>query len=67
LIGVYKFVPFGYKLRESCAALSVYKYGLRLSASLGGNVLIMLNARNEHDRTKFVDDLKESILEVSEI
>lgn len=43
---------------------SVYKHGLRLSSSMGGNILIMLNARNEHDRTKFVDDLKESILEV---
>jgi hypothetical protein len=24
----------------------------------------MLNARNEHDRSKFVEDLKEAILEV---
>lgn len=30
-----------------------------------GKVLITLSARTEHDRTKFVEDLKEAILEVS--
>ena len=29
--------------------------------------LIILNARNEHDRTKFCDDLKEAILETNEM
>jgi len=29
--------------------------------------LIMFNARNEHDRTKFCEDLKESILEMNEM
>lgn len=29
--------------------------------------LIILNARNEHDRSKFCDDLKEAILETNEM
>jgi IQ motif/SEC7 domain-containing protein len=29
--------------------------------------LIIFNARNEHDRTKFCEDLKESILEMNEM
>ena len=47
-----------------------YKYGIRLTA-LGGvvpapgdKVLLLLNARNDQDRLKFVDDLREAILEV---
>lgn len=44
-----------------------YKHGLSLSSNLNDKVLIMLNARNEHDRTKFVEDLKESIVELSEM
>ena len=30
-------------------------------------VVLMLNARNEHDRSKFVEDLKESIAEMDEL
>ena len=29
-------------------------------------VVLVLNARNEHDRSKFVEDLKESIAEMDE-
>jgi IQ motif/SEC7 domain-containing protein len=29
--------------------------------------LIIFNARNEHDRTKFCEDLKEAILEINEM
>ena len=42
-----------------------YKFGIRLvSAAAGGKAVIVLKARNEHDRSKFVDDLKDAILEV---
>ena len=41
-----------------------YKYGVRLTTNTNGKVLVTFNARNEHDRSKFVDDLKEAILEV---
>lgn len=41
-----------------------YPHGIRLSQRVDDKVLITFNARNEHDRSKFVEDLKESILEV---
>ena len=41
-----------------------YKHGIRLKTNLDGKVLITFNARNEHDRSKFVEDLREAILEV---
>lgn len=30
-------------------------------------VLITFNARNDHDRTKFVEDIRESIMEMDEM
>ncbi|XP_014777490.2 IQ motif and SEC7 domain-containing protein 1 isoform X2 [Octopus bimaculoides] len=42
---------------------SHYQYGIRLSSN--GKVLITFNARNDHDRQKFVEDLKEAILETT--
>lgn len=44
-----------------------YPHGIRLSQRVDDKVLITFNARNEHDRSKFVEDLKESILEVKNI
>ncbi|XP_076333706.1 IQ motif and SEC7 domain-containing protein 1-like isoform X6 [Tachypleus tridentatus] len=44
-----------------------YPHGIRLTQRVDNKVLITFNARNEHDRTKFVDDLKESILEMDEM
>ncbi|XP_076357496.1 IQ motif and SEC7 domain-containing protein 1-like isoform X2 [Tachypleus tridentatus] len=44
-----------------------YMHGIRLAQRLNNKVLITFNARNEHDRSKFVDDLKESILEMDEM
>lgn len=41
-----------------------YTHGIRLSQRVNDKVLIVFNSRNEHDRTKFVEDLKESIHEV---
>jgi len=41
-----------------------YRYGIRLATSVDAKILITLNARSENDRTKFVEDLKEAILEV---
>lgn len=42
---------------------SHYLFGVRLVNNLDGKVLITFNARNDHDRQKFVEDLKEAILE----
>jgi len=43
-----------------------YRHGIRLATSVDDKVLITLNARSENDRTKFVEDLKEAILEVGQ-
>ncbi|XP_045166930.2 IQ motif and SEC7 domain-containing protein 1-like isoform X3 [Mercenaria mercenaria] len=40
-----------------------YAFGVRLVNNLDGKVHITFNARNDHDRQKFVEDLKEAILE----
>ena len=47
-------------------ALTDYQYGVRLVSGVNNKVLITLNARNDHDRQKFVEDLREAILEVIE-
>lgn len=44
-----------------------YSYGIRLSQRVDGKVLVTFNARNEHDRCKFAEDLKESVLEMDEM
>jgi IQ motif/SEC7 domain-containing protein len=46
-----------------------YQYGIRLVRKIDMNEinLIIFNARNEHDRTKFCEDLKEAILEMNEM
>uniref|UniRef100_A0A1Y1JQP7 SEC7 domain-containing protein n=1 Tax=Photinus pyralis TaxID=7054 RepID=A0A1Y1JQP7_PHOPY len=44
-----------------------YPYGIRLSQRVDGKVLVTFNARNEHDRCKFAEDLKESVLEMDEM
>lgn len=41
--------------------------GLRLIDRLGQRTLVTLNARNEHDRSKFAEDLQESIKEMDEM
>ncbi|XP_013790217.2 IQ motif and SEC7 domain-containing protein 1-like [Limulus polyphemus] len=46
---------------------SYYPWGIRLCQRVDDNVVITLNARNGQDRSKFVDDLKESILEMDEM
>lgn len=48
---------------------SHYHYGIRLVRKITENEchLITFNARNEHDRRKFSEDLKESIFEVEEM
>lgn len=46
-----------------------YQYGVRLVRKPDANQthLITFNARNEHDRSKFCEDLKEAILEMDEM
>jgi len=48
-------------------ALSGYKYGFHVTSSNNNKILLTLNARSEHDRSRFVDDLKEAILEVTSL
>lgn len=38
-----------------------------MSQRVDGKVLITFNARNEHDRMKFAEDLKESVSEMDEM
>jgi len=44
-----------------------YSHGITLSQRWDRKVVITLNARNDHDRSKFVEDLKESIAEMDEM
>ncbi|KAL1130186.1 hypothetical protein AAG570_013124, partial [Ranatra chinensis] len=44
-----------------------YPYGIRLSQRVDNQVLITFNARNDHDRCKFVEDIRESISEMDEM
>ncbi|XP_045481226.1 IQ motif and SEC7 domain-containing protein 1 isoform X1 [Harmonia axyridis] len=44
-----------------------YPFGIRLSQKVDGKVLVTFNARNEHDRCKFAEDLKESVSEMDEM
>lgn len=44
-----------------------YPHAIQLSQKGDSNVLITFNARNEHDRRKFGQDLEESIAEMDEM
>lgn len=44
-----------------------YPYCIRLSQKVDGKILVTFNARNEHDRCKFAEDLRESISEMDEM
>lgn len=44
-----------------------YQYGIKLVAGHDRTTLICFNARNNHDREKFVDDLIDSITELKEM
>lgn len=44
-----------------------YQFGIKLTQRLDGRLLITFNARNDHDRCKFVEDIRESICEMDEM
>ncbi|XP_044742121.1 IQ motif and SEC7 domain-containing protein 2 [Chrysoperla carnea] len=44
-----------------------YPFGIRLAQRVDDKVLITFNARNEHDRCKFAEDLRESVYEMDEM
>ena len=44
-----------------------YPYGIQMAQKWDRKIILTLNARNEHDRSKFVEDLKESIAEMDEM
>jgi len=50
-------------LTATVACCVVYQFGIQLSDA-DSKILGTFCARNERDRTKFVDDLKEAISEV---
>jgi len=44
-----------------------YPFGIQMAQKWDRKIVLVLNARNEHDRSKFVEDLKESIAEMDEM
>jgi IQ motif and SEC7 domain-containing protein len=44
-----------------------YQHCIQLSQKVDNKILITFNARNEHDRCKFAQDLEESIAEMDEM
>lgn len=44
-----------------------YQFGIKLTQRLNNRLLITFNARNDHDRCKFVEDIRESICEMDEM
>lgn len=65
---------YSYRGSYPLAGLSVilfeaphHTFGIRLQRRMDEKVIITFNARNEHDRTRFVDDLKESIEEMNQM
>lgn len=52
---------------DSFRFLPDYPFCIRLTQKVDSKVLATFNARNEHDRCKFADDLRESIAEMDEM
>ncbi|XP_023320558.1 IQ motif and SEC7 domain-containing protein 1 [Eurytemora carolleeae] len=46
---------------------SYYSHGIILTQRWDKKIVITLNARNDHDRSKFVEDLRESVAEMDEM
>lgn len=47
--------------------VSDYSFGIKLSQRVDNCTLITFNARNDHDRCKFAEDMRESISEMDEM
>lgn len=47
--------------------ISDYPHCIQLSQKVDNKILVSFNARNEHDRCKFAQDLEESIAEMDEM
>ncbi|KAK4309945.1 hypothetical protein Pmani_018455, partial [Petrolisthes manimaculis] len=54
-------------LAVSTKEVAHYPYLMEVRHRVDNKVLIVFNARNEHDRTKFCEDLKESVCEMDEM
>lgn len=48
-------------------SISDYQFGIKLTQRLDNRLLITFNARNDHDRCKFVEDIRETICEMDEM
>jgi IQ motif/SEC7 domain-containing protein len=44
-----------------------FPFGIQMAQKWDRKIVLTLNARNEHDRSKFVEDLKESVAEMDEM
>ncbi|XP_069171049.1 IQ motif and SEC7 domain-containing protein 1 isoform X5 [Procambarus clarkii] len=54
-------------LAVSTKEVAHYPYLMEIRHRVDNKVLIIFNARNEHDRSKFCEDLKESVCEMDEM
>ncbi|CAI6354056.1 unnamed protein product [Macrosiphum euphorbiae] len=54
-------------LTVSLFQMPYYQFGIKLTQRLDSRLLITFNARNDHDRCKFVEDIRESICEMDEM
>lgn len=54
-------------LAVSLFEVPYYPFGIRLSQRVDNQVLVTFNARSDHDRCKFVEDIRESISEMDEM
>ncbi|KAF5294831.1 hypothetical protein FQA39_LY00315, partial [Lamprigera yunnana] len=60
-------VTYTFRNSYPLCGLIVTLFEVPLSQRVDGKVLVTFNARNEHDRCKFAEDLKESVLEMDEM
>lgn len=67
-------VTYAFRQSHLLAGMSIhlfetqfYPFGIQVVQKWDRKVVLMLNARNEHDRSKFVEDLRESIAEMDEM
>lgn len=62
-----KFTLTFFKHQYRIFSIPDYPYGIKLSQRVDQKVLVTFNARNEHDRCKFAEDLKEAVSEMDEM
>lgn len=61
------YLPLSYQFLIDFKTFPDYQFGIKLTQRLDSRLLITFNARNDHDRCKFVEDIRESIAEMDEM